>query len=315
MSSTIAYIDKETIRGLAARSDLWGAWLTFHVWATIILSGAIFVIWPTALTLILAFLLIGSRQHGMAILMHDAAHGALFKTKALNEFVGHYLLALPFGGHLLQYRRYHLQHHKHAQRPEDPDLPLSAKFPVSKASLRRKLLRDITGWTAIRLRIGTLMMMRRQSAENVTEEEGSIEAKSDVLAPASIWPTVIANGVIFAILAALGLWWAYIALWLLPLLTWFQLVLRIRNISEHAMTSRDDNPLTHARTTQTNFLSRIFLAPYWVNYHVEHHAYMYVPCYRLPAIHREFVVRGHDTRMELKPSYRSVLQLATTAQV
>jgi len=35
-------------------------------------------------------------------------------------------------------------------------------------------------------------------------------------------------------------------------MTWFFVVLRLRNITEHAMTSYDDNPLTHARTTYTN---------------------------------------------------------------
>ena len=40
-------------------------------------AGAMFVIWPNPLTYILAVMLIGARQLGLAILMHDAAHGAL----------------------------------------------------------------------------------------------------------------------------------------------------------------------------------------------------------------------------------------------
>ncbi len=307
MQAKKIYIDKDTVRAMSKRSDLWGAWLTFHVWATIVLSGAMFVLWPNLLTFIAAIILIGSRQHGMAILMHDAAHGALFKTKALNEFVGHYLLALPFGGNLKEYRKYHLKHHRYAQRPEDPDLALSAKFPVTRSSLARKFLRDISGWTAIRLRIGQYLMNKRAKETQDAQDTGS-----DVITPSSMWPVLTTNIILFSICAALGIWWAYFALWLLPLFTWFQLVLRLRNISEHALTTNDDNPLTHARTTTTNFFTRIIFAPYWVNYHVEHHAYMYVPCYRLPAIHREMVIRGHDRFMEVQPSYRAVINLATT---
>lgn len=304
MGATTQYVDKDTIRDMSRRSDLMGLWLTLHVWGTIILSGALFIVWPNPFTFILAVLLIGARQHGMSILMHDAAHGSLFKTKALNDFVGHYLLALPFGGHLTSYRNYHLKHHKYAQRPEDPDINLSAKFPVTRASMARKFLRDITGWTAIRLRIGQIMMRRKA--------KGQMAAGENVFPPTSPWPPIIANLIMLGVLSALGYWWAYFAFWVLPLMTWFQVIIRLRNIAEHAVTTNDDNPLRHARTVKTNWLTRIFVAPYWVNYHIEHHAYMYVPCFRLADLHKDMLVRGHGRRMELQPSYRAVLKLATT---
>jgi len=64
------------------------------------------------------------------------------------------------------------------------------------------------------------------------------------------------------------------------------------------MTSNDDNPLTHARTTYTNIFEKIFFGPYWVNYHVEHHAYMFVPCYRLKALHKE-MIGHHEARLSV----------------
>jgi len=303
MGASANYIPTVRIKELAKRSDLWGAWLTLHVWGVIIGAVAMFILFPNPFSFILAFLLIGSRQHGMAILMHDAAHGVLFKTKALNEFVGKYLLGAPYGGDLANYRKYHLKHHRFTQSEDDPDLPLSSKFPISKASLRRKLFRDITGQTFLRLRLATLKMKQGETLD--------IEG-SDAFQKSSPWPYLITNAIIFTALAAIGYWWLYFALWLVPLMTWFFAVLRLRNISEHAMTTFDDNPLTHARTTYTNILEKIFLGPYWVNYHVEHHAYMYVPCYRLKALHRDMKQAGHSLNMEIKPGYRAVLQAATT---
>jgi len=303
MGASANYIPTVRIKELAKRSDLWGAWLTLHVWGVIIGAVAMFILFPSPFSFILAFLLIGSRQHGMAILMHDAAHGVLFKTKALNEFVGKYLLGAPYGGDLANYRKYHLKHHRFTQSEDDPDLPLSSKFPISKASLRRKLFRDITGQTFLRLRLATLKMKQGETLD--------IEG-SDAFQKSSPWPYLITNAIIFTALAAIGYWWLYFALWLVPLMTWFFAVLRLRNISEHAMTTFDDNPLTHARTTYTNILEKIFLGPYWVNYHVEHHAYMYVPCYRLKALHRDMKQAGHSLNMEIKPGYRAVLQAATT---
>ena len=43
------------------------------------------------LTIPLAVVVIGGRQLGLAILMHDAAHVALHPSPAVNDWVGHHL--------------------------------------------------------------------------------------------------------------------------------------------------------------------------------------------------------------------------------
>ncbi len=303
MQSPYVNIDKADIKRLSARSNLWGAWLTFHVWAVMIAAGAVFVLFPNVLTFLFAVIIIGTRQHGMATLMHDAAHGALFKNKKLNDFVGHWVLGAPYGGDLHSYRKYHLKHHRYAQSDQDPDLPLSNKFPTTKQSLTRKLLRDISGITFLRVRIATYQMARGKSV--------SIEG-TDAFEKTSSIPNITTNLIIFGILWSFGIWWAYFALWILPLATVFWFVLRIRNIAEHALTERSDNPLRHARTTKTNWFTRTFLSPYWVNYHVEHHVYMYVPCYNLPKLHQLFRDNGYVEKMEYKDGYREVLRSAIT---
>ena len=57
---------------------------------------------------------------------------------------------------LQAYRPYHLQHHRYVQQAEDPDLVLSAPFPISPASLRRKMWRDLSGQTFYKQRIQPL---------------------------------------------------------------------------------------------------------------------------------------------------------------
>ena len=301
MGATTNYIPKEKIKQFSSRSNLWGAWLVFHVWGVIFGSIALFAIFPNILTFLFAFVMVGARQHGITILMHNCAHGILFKNKKVNDFVGYYILGAPYGGDMHSYRNYHLKHHRYTQSDDDPDLPLSVKYPLSRASMTRKLLRDITGMTYFRLRLATLKM--NTSSKSVD----GIEA----FQKRSAWPTIMANIIIFAAFFAAGQPWLYIGLWLLPLITWFFVVIRIRNIAEHALTTHDDNPLTHARTTQAGFLARIFLAPYWVNYHVEHHAYMYVPCYRFKKLHHELGRSGYHSQMDIKKNYLSVLKIAT----
>lgn len=65
-------------------------------------------------------MVIGGRQLGLAILMHDAAHGRLFVNRRLNDSVGAWLCAYPVLTSLALYRPYHLQHHRFTQQAEDP---------------------------------------------------------------------------------------------------------------------------------------------------------------------------------------------------
>lgn len=301
MAHAINYIPKSEVRKLAVRSDLWATWLSFHVWAVIALSVAAYILFPNPFVFAVSFLIIGSRQHAMSVLVHDCAHGIFFKSKALNEFVGQYLLGAPYGGDMVTYRHYHLKHHRFAQRENDPDLPLSAKFPTTKASLRRKFLRDITGLTFLRIRLAAWKMRK----------QGEVLPGADAFQKTSSVPYFVANVILFGIFVLVGHPWLYLTLWLLPLWTWFFVVIRLRNIAEHALTTNDDNPLTHARTTHANLFERMFFAPYWVNYHVEHHAYMFVPCYRLKALHCAMIAAGHGPEMEIQKDYGAVLKLAS----
>src|SRR6202158_1762017 len=115
----------------------------------------------------------------------------------------------------------------------------------------------------------------------------------------------------FAALAAAGVWGAYPLLWLVPLVTWMMVITRIRNIAEHAVVPDSSDPLRNTRTTHANFLERLFIAPYYVNYHLEHHLLFYVPCYNLPRVHEILSRSAYATRMEVQPNYAAVLRLAT----
>ena len=116
-----------------------------------------------------------------------------------------------------------------------------------------------------------------------------------------------------ALTAPFGLWWAWFVLWLLPQATWLQMITRLRNIAEHACVAKDEpDPLRHARTTTANLVERALIAPYWVNYHCEHHMFMHLPCYSLPRAHRLLRAKGVTERMETAPSYFAVLKKAAS---
>ncbi len=297
----------EEKRRLGAKSNVVGLLLVLHAWGLILGSMALFAWWPNPFTFLLGVMVIGGRQLGLAILMHDAAHGLLCADRRLNDWVGSWLCAFPVFTSLALYRPYHLQHHRFTQQAGDPDLGLSAPFPISRTSLRRKIVRDLTGRTAY---------LRR--GEQIRRALGPADAPLSVRL-GRLWQrekgALLVNAAMLVACSAAGCWWLYPALWLLPLATWYQFVSRIRNIAEHAVVPDNDDPLRNTRTTYANPLMRLLVAPYWVNYHLEHHLFMFVPCWRLPEAHRLLLAAGRRDSMEIKPGYLAVLKAATSATI
>lgn len=120
-------------------------------------------------------------------------------------------------------------------------------------------------------------------------------------------PVVLTNAVLAGILFATGHLWVYSA-WIVAWLTTFSVYVRIRSIAEHACTERTSEVLLNTRTTRAGLLARMTVAPFHVNFHIEHHLMAAVPCYRLPAMHRMLRERGLVAE---PPGYRAVLALAT----
>jgi fatty acid desaturase len=294
-------LTREQIRQLSARSTWRGVGMIVHCWGVIALAMALVTWVPNPLTVLLAIAVIGSRQLGLGILMHEGAHGGLAKSSALNDWLAQWLCAAPIWAEALGYRRYHLKHHDLAQTKDDPDLPLSAKFPATRASMKRKFIRDLTGQTGFAQR-------RAQFATAIGLGGPQSERQRGLMG--EMGRPLVFNLALAGSLALLGFWWLYPLLWIVPLLTWFQLVSRIRNIAEHAMVE-DRDPWRVARTTHAGLLARAFLAPYWVNYHGEHHILLYVPCYRLKAMQRMFRENGLIDRLELAPGYLAVLRMTS----
>ena len=289
---------------LRQRSAWRGSALIAHAWAIILGSMALVTIFPNPVTWVLAVMLIGSRQLGLAILMHDGAHGCLSANSTRNIALSQWLCAYPIFADTLAYRRYHLAHHAHTQQEEDPDLPLSAPFPITRASYRRKFWRDLSGQTGYQQRKAQFLNALGDPSWPFVQRLRHFGER--------LGPQLAANGVLLAGLALAGVWWAYPLLWLLPLLTWMMVITRIRNIAEHAVVPDFDDPLRNTRTTKAGFIERVFIAPYFVNYHLEHHLLMYVPCYNLPKVHAVLMRGPHASRMEVQPSYLSVLKVATS---
>ena len=70
-------------------------------------------------------MVIGTRELCLFILMHDAVHGLLHPNRQVSDTLCNWLCSST----LRDDRPYHLQHCRYGQKPDDPDLVLSAPFP------------------------------------------------------------------------------------------------------------------------------------------------------------------------------------------
>jgi fatty acid desaturase len=236
-------MNEQELIEVRTRSTWKSVFLIAHAWTLILGSIAMVALWPNPLTFVLAVAIIGSRQLGLAILMHDGAHGCLAKGEKLNLFLSQWFCAYPVFAETKAYRRYHLQHHARTQQDDDPDLILSAPFPITRPSYRRKFWRDISGQTGY--------AQRKAQFLNALGDASWPPARRAAHFWRKLGPQILFNLVLLAGLAVAGIWWAYPLLWLVPLLTWMMVITRIRNIAEHAVVPDSNDPLRntphHAR--------------------------------------------------------------------
>lgn len=272
-------------------------------WLQIIAAMALFFYFPNVLTFLLSVVVIGSRQFALAVLAHDGAHNLLFFNEKINDFASQWFCAFPLFSDNRPYRPYHLAHHRFTESENDPDLSLSAPFPITKASFRRKVIRDLTGQTGFRRYSIALKSIFSSEADNFA---GRIKKISD-----KISGFFISNLVIFSLIAIFSHWSIYFLLWWIPAFTYYSLIVRIRNIAEHSVTPGDTN-LNNTRTTKASLLTRYLLVPHHVNFHLEHHLFTNCPWYNLPKVHE--MLKGEPLRdkMCIEESYFSVLRKATS---
>ena len=260
----------------------WRSWISVGInWGLIAASFALVAVYPNLGTALVAVLVIGARQLGCAVLMHEAAHRTLFSDRRLNDWAGQWLCAYPIGSDLESYRGYHLQHHARTGADDDPDIGLARPFPITRKSLWRKLRRDLSGRTGLKF---AQAVWKRSFARAVRDPRAARAARG----------LLLTNGLLLGALVWAGRPELY-ALWAVAWLTSYTLSTRIRSIAEHAMVPDRDDPLGNTRTTLASGWERLLLAPNRVNYHLEHHLLMTVPHYRLPRMHallRERGVRG-----------------------
>ena len=251
--------------------------VSLYVQTIAVVAGAVWLdrwyVW------VAAFVLMGRAHAQFAALMHEAAHRLLFSDKRLNDFVGRWLLGFPSFTPIDAYRRGHMAHHREEFGPDEPDIPLYRGYPITRSSMRRKLVRDATGRTGWKL------------------FKGLFRAAGGAPSPIRFQARAIIGTqlVLIAVGVALGHPIVYFILWLAPYLTVWRVINRLRAVAEHGgmQASKDRRLTTHS--VRQHPIARFFLVPFHIGWHLAHHVDAGVPMTRLPALHRELRRAGYVT--------------------
>lgn len=238
----------------------------------------------------LACLVIAGRQHALFVLVHEGAHKHLAARKKINDFIGSWLAAFPVLFDMHAYRATHLKHHELLNSDEDPDWVRKRarrewQFPVSKIQLAAFVPYFLFLWGPAEWALIVVLysgVFRRETYSN-PQLRGRLVQKT-------IFYTLA-----FTAITALSAWSAVLWYWFVPLFFVFPVLQRVRSVAEHfalAWTS----PLNATREILSGPLESGLFGPHHIHFHLTHHLYPAVPCYRLRALH---------TRLMKNPRFKS----------
>ena len=273
------------IKELSAVSE-WRSVLTIvRQWliiaAAIILTLAAFSQWRfwAIPVYLIATAVIGTRQHALLALMHDATHYRLSKNRLWNDFVSDMLCSFPMGVSTDLYRRGHLEHHAHTNTENDPYwVGMQAhedwRWPKDQLVALRLFALDLLGLAAHKI---CFLFFNWSPARSITD-------KTTVLSPSERLRLIVFVGCAIMALSSLHLWIGWLLFWVVPALTFFAATVRLRSIAEH-LVLKSEHELNKTRHVSSNFLERWLVAPLNLNYHIVHHLYPSIPFYNLPKAH------------------------------
>ncbi len=248
----------------------------------------------------LASILIGARFHALAVLGHDGNHNLLFSQPWLNRIVVMNLLLWPNAASASEFKAEHLLHHKYLSTDRDPDFYRISKypefqFPMSRMNFFSILLRDALG-------LNFFKYFSKSRQFRVLRLQPSSRKRSF-----KIFYAIASYFLILLVAYSFGYLRIAILYWLIPYMTWNQLIFRVRTIAEHSVVKQNRSYGTN--TVIAGPIEELIFGLKNANYHIEHHLYPSVPWFNLGKLHGLLMSsKEHRDSISVYPSYLAVLR-------
>lgn len=277
----------ELVRSLSVVSGYRTTAYLMLQWGIMIASLAMATHFDHWLVYFIALLIIASRMQALGVMVHDGAHWLLYRNRQVNDAVCDLFIAFPLGMSTTLYRKTHFRHHRYTNTSEDQDLAAQKEerewyqWPKSRWGFVWVLFRSAFGLNTHRAWI----LYKHWTPWN-NFRSPDFPKQSRLLYVLSM--ICVYSFFAWALQVNTRVTLILMGVYMISGYTILNLTNRLRATAEHLGTP-GTHELNDTRTVIPSLMERFFIAPYGVNFHLEHHLFPSVPGYRLGKLHRELM--------------------------
>lgn len=246
-------------------------------------------IWWILFPVLSAFM--ATRQNALNVQVHEGSHYSNYPDRKWNDFLTNWLAGYWIAYSVDEYRKIHNLHHQFLNSAKDPDLVLYMK-KFDRQTLIKGLIEDLL-WITLFKRINVIRQQKKSAIDTLGKAACGIIVLSFCLLSMGMWSGSL----------------VYFLVWILPLFSFFPMIIRLRINAEHA----DFSGL--GASEEMEFICRSSVGPQLerflfgaqMEFHFEHHIFPSVPYYKLIEFNADLVKSGFFDKDEynsyLNPSY------------
>ena len=295
-------IDRKVMKALSKRSDAQGWFQAGGHFALFLLTGGVtlyFWIQQWWLPMLIALWCHGVvTSFFMGVAPHELGHGSVFKTKLLNKFFLYLFSAIAWWDPF-DYASSHTYHHRYTLHPEGDRenlLPLepslASTFVIQLLTINLLTQRGRTfskGGLLSTIRVTMLAAVGRVGDVDIPRDEWVQtlhEDQPEEYRKSILWSRflLVFHGSITILSLLTGYW---IVIFLIPAGSFIANIFAyLVGLPQHC--GLRENTPDFRKSVRSMKLNPILEFLYWrMNWHLEHHMYVGVPCYNLKALYHE----------------------------
>lgn len=231
-----------------------------------------------ALIYLVSVVVIGSRHHALADLLHQSAHGTLAKNKLLNRFLGTYLSGYLILQSFTGYTSSHIKnHHPYLGSDDDPDydgLLQNGLYGTNfkNGEVKHYLANLINPMTSLKY----MRYLAKYRLFNPNEEKAERIKRLSFLT------------VVVSIIVWFGFGNLLFAYWVVPFFTTANWTGALVELSEHypLMKTAPKIDIYMSRNRLSSPFENFFLGKHWDGYHLVHHKFQNIPSWNYKKAHQ-----------------------------